>query len=394
MKLDEAIGIYGFGSVSALGMHKTDIWSAYCDNKTYLKKELSNGEITLMGKLHDSIIPHLNALKEEHPSYKKLDPSVLYGILASRMAFKEALWNTNDNIGVNLGSSRGATESFEKFYQTFLETGKTPTLTSPLTTLGNISTWVLQDLGITGPDFSHSITCSTALHSVVNGIAWIKAGFTNQFLVGGAEASLTPFSIAQMKALKIYSHRLDENYPCLAGDISKTENTMVLGEGAGAMAIGKLIGERPPFAYITGIGVASEPLTHNISISERAECLRMTMEMATQNIDKSKVDAIVMHSPGTIKGDTSERFAIEDVFAHHNTPFITTNKWKIGHTFGASGILSLELALLMLEHQQLIEVPFIEKQNITKEKKINNILVNAVGFGGNAVSLLISKEID
>lgn len=169
---------------------------------------------------------------------------------------------------------------------------------------------------------------------------------------------------------------------------------MVLGEGAGAMAIGKLTGERQPFAYITGIGVASEPLTHNISISERAECLRMTMEMATQNIDKSKVDAIVMHSPGTIKGDTSERFAIEDVFAHHNTPFLTTNKWKIGHTFGASGILSLELALLMLEHQQLIEVPFIEKEKITKGKKINNILVNAVGFGGNAVSLLISKEIE
>jgi 3-oxoacyl-(acyl-carrier-protein) synthase len=69
--------------------------------------------------------------------------------------------------------------------------------------------------------------------------------------------------------------------------------------------------------------------------------------------------------------------------------FLTTNKWKVGHTFGTSGLLSLELAVLMLQNKKVIEVPFAEKQILPK--KITKILVNAVGFGGNAVSVLVTK---
>jgi 3-oxoacyl-(acyl-carrier-protein) synthase len=71
------------------------------------------------------------------------------------------------------------------------------------------------------------------------------------------------------------------------------------------------------------------------------------------------------------------------------TPLLITNKWKIGHTFGASGMLSLELALLMIQHDQFINVPFAEVQN--QKKTIKKVLINAVGFGGNAVSILIEK---
>ena len=96
-----------------------------------------------------------------------------------------------------------------------------------------------------------------------------------------------------------------------------------------------------------------------------------------------------MHAPGTIKGDISEFTAIEKVF-YSKIPALTTNKWKVGHTFGASGALSLEFAILMLQHQEFISVPFIENKN--KPKAIQYIMVNAVGFGGNAVSILLEKK--
>ena len=63
-------------------------------------------------------------------------------------------------------------------------------------------------------------------------------------------------------------------------------------------------------------------------------------------------------------------------------------KWKIGHTFGASGMFSIELAILMMQKQLFVEVPFSEFK-YTK-KPIKKVLVNAVGFGGNAVSILLS----
>ena len=65
-----------------------------------------------------------------------------------------------------------------------------------------------------------------------------------------------------------------------------------------------------------------------------------------------------------------------------------TNKWKIGHTLGTSGMLSIELAVLMLQNQEFIPVPHLEN---SAPKAIRNILVNAVGFGGNAVSIVLSK---
>ncbi|RYD87210.1 MAG: beta-ketoacyl synthase, partial [Sphingobacteriales bacterium] len=147
----------------------------------------------------------LGTIRESNDKYKFLDDSVLLAIAASRMAVKQAGWDNDDTFGINIGSSRGATGLFEKHHQEFLETGKAPLLTSPVTTLGNISSWVAQDLASNGPELSHSITCSTSLHALLNGVAWLRSGMADKFLVGGSEAPLTAFTIAQMQALKIYS---------------------------------------------------------------------------------------------------------------------------------------------------------------------------------------------
>ncbi len=71
------------------------------------------------------------------------------------------------------------------------------------------------------------------------------------------------------------------------------------------------------------------------------------MKMAMGDLPSAEIDAIVMHAPGTIKGDLSEINAIKAIFGEQ-LPALTTNKWKLGHTFGASGTLSMELAMLML----------------------------------------------
>ena len=306
---------------------------------------------------------------------------------ASRSAVKNAGWKGSDNFGVNIGSSRGATSLFEKYHELFLKHNETKTLSSPTTTLGNISSWVAHDLQIQGPEISHSITCSTALHALLNGVAWIQSEMCDKFLVGGSEAPLTSFTIAQMQALKVYAKKNDQ-YPCKALDIEKKQNTMILGEGA-SMACLERGKKSNALAYIEGVGYATEILEHNISISAEAECFQRSMKMAMGDFDMNDIDVIVMHAPGTKKGDLSEFKAISAVFGN-NKPFLTTNKWKLGHTFGASGMLSIEFALLMLKHQQAIDVPFVAKQQQPKEVK--KILVNAVGFGGNAVSVLLSKS--
>lgn len=384
--MNQKISITALASLSTLGTTKKEIWDNYLTPKSHITKKQIGDKSVWATSISEKLNEEIQKLQESDIKYKGLDKSVLYAIYVSRLAMQQANWSTEDIFGINIGSSRGATELFEKYHAEFVQTNRVSTLASPTTTLGNISSWVANDLQSSGPEISHSITCSTSLHSLLNGVAWLLSGMTDKFLVGGSEAPLTPFTIAQMQALSIYS-RQEDDYPCKAFDLSKKENTMVIGEGASVIALE--IGEKDnALAFVEGVGYATEVLQHNISISTDAECFQKSMKMALKNSPIEEVDAIVMHAPGTIKGDTSELNAIRKIFGNQ-VPFLTTNKWKIGHTFGASGLLSVELAILMLQNQELIAIPFYEQEK--RDRPIKKILVNAVGFGGNAVSILISK---
>lgn len=372
------IAVMKYGSVSALSPNLT--WENYLTRKSFIQEDKN----AYKGKLHVENIQALEKLKTEIPLYKELDISVLMAILSARKTLQD--YTSKGLLGINIGSSRGATTLFEKHYEYFLKYDQAQPLTSPTTTLGNISSWVGQDLQQKHIPFSHSITCSTSFHGILNAIAWLESSMCDQFLVGGTEAPLTPFTIAQMKALRVYSKWDDSQFPCQSLNFEKDQNTMVLGEGAATFLLEK---ENPKaLAHITGIGFATETIQHHVAVSEDAQCFQESMKMALKKAHLKTVDAIVMHAPGTKKGDSSEYLAIQKTF--DSLPFLTSNKWKIGHTFGASGTLSLEMALLMLQYDQAIEVPcssLVQKNPAS----LKNIMINAIGFGGNAVSLIISK---
>jgi 3-oxoacyl-(acyl-carrier-protein) synthase len=383
--LPTTISITAIASISGLGNDQDVIWQNYLnDNHCFIETSIGN-QNTAIAPLNSESKKKISELKKSDTKYRSLDNSVLFALAASRKAIEKAGWQNNTAFGINIGSSRGATELFEKHHLDFIQSGKVETLASPTTTLGNISSWVSHDLQSQGPEISHSITCSTALHALLNGIAWLKSGMADKFLVGGSEAPLTDFTIAQMRALKIYSKNSDE-FPCRASDLNKKQNSLVLGEGAAVccLEIGRT---DKTIAVIEGIGYATEILEHNVSVSTEATCFQKSMKMALGATEFSEVDAIVMHAPGTIKGDLSEYKAIQKIFGN-DLPLLTTNKWKIGHTFGASGMLSIEMAILMLQNQTFIGVPFAEAK--TEKKPLRKIMVNAVGFGGNAVSVLLS----
>lgn len=379
------VSITSVASVSPAGSTPEEVWDNYLKDLHFIQKHDFGGNEAFAAFLPERLKEEIEVLRHSTPEFKKVDDSVLFGVKAARAAVQNAGWKKNDDIGINIGSSRGATGLFEAYHQSFLKTGKAETLASPSTTLGNISSWVAQDLQSTGPEISHSVTCSTALHAVLNGVAWINSGMTTKFLAGGSEAALTPFTIAQVQAMKIAA-REDLDYPCQALNLQKRQNSMVLGEGAAVicMEAGK---NENSVALINGVGYATEKLKHSVSISANGTAFQKSMKMALGDLSPKEIDAVVMHAPGTIKGDLSEINAINAIFGN-TIPALTTNKWKIGHTFGASGTLSLELAILMLQHGKFISVPLSSESKTPK--KLENILVNAVGFGGNAVSVLVS----
>ena len=382
----EKVSISGMASLSALGSERSQVWESYLGSKALIRSRSFGPFDALVSQLADEEWSGVNRLREDK-NYRELDPSVLLAIEVSRKAISQVDWSDRD-FGVNLGSSRGSTHLFERYHQEFMESGgkRVSTLSSPTTTLGNISSWVGHDLQAKGPTISHSIACSTALHGVLNGVAWINSGMNDRFLAGGSEASLTPFTLAQMKALKIYAEEPGE-FPCRTLDPDKRRNTMVLGEAAAVFCLERGV-KQDALALIEGVGYATEPLKHNISISADAECFQRSMRMALRGMDPEGIDLVVTHAPGTLKGDRSEVRALKKVFGAQ-LPALTSNKWIIGHTLGASGAMSLEMAILMLQEQHFVGIPFLSNQKAPE--RIDRALVNAVGFGGNAVSIVISR---
>ena len=213
------------------------------------------------------------------------------------------------------------------------------------------------------------------------------------FIAGGTEAPLTDFTIAQMKALRIYSQETGE-YKCRALDLEKKVNTMILGEAAACFLLCK-----KPSANgikISGYGTAIENLESATSMSADGLGFQQSMLAAIGDLPLDSIDAIVTHAPGTIKGDASEMTAIEHAFAKAKTqPALFNNKWQIGHSLGASAAVNLYMAMDLLQNKTYPRIPYLEAGNrliSNNQSSIKRVLINASGFGGNCVTLLLEKD--
>lgn len=377
------LDIVGYQSISPLGSTKEEVYSSYSQDSSFI----SNKNGRWQGSLSKQTKKELEKFVDGQKNLKKTDRSVQLACFVAEKLKKEH--KILPGCGVNAGSSRGSTSKLEESYFDFYDKKKVSTQSSPLTTAGNIASFIGQQLGSNGIAISHSITCSTFSHAVANAAAWLNAGMCEQFAVFGSEAPLTPFTFAQMDALGIYSTlEKDSSYPCLAMDTKKKSNTMILGEGAFGFILEK---NNPAATYqVESIGYAKESTSSAASVSDDAGACQEAMKMAIAHCKTSDIDVIVSHCPGTIKGDIAELNAIRLVFGEKH-PALCNNKWKIGHSFGASAGFSVEMGLLMLEKQELFTCKYLNEK-VEKPSKIKKVLVNALGFGGNALSLVLSKK--
>ncbi len=375
------LGIKNWASISPMGCSTLEVLESYKTDATALTYNAR-----WQGKLAANTEAKLQQFLEPQRLYKKLDRSAQLGTFVANQLREKESSEIKANCGVFAGSSRGATGLLEAGFKEYMETGKAPAQTSPHTTAGNIASFIAQCLGGGVVEQSYSITCSTFSHGVANAAAWLKSDMVPQMAVFGCEAPLTPFTFSQMEALGIYSREpKQEPFPCKALNTRKKHNTMLLGEGAFGILLEK--NDHTPY-YISAIGMAKEHVSSAAGVTPEGQGIYDAMRQITTEMEEP-IDAVVTHAPGTLLGDSSELHAIQRLFSDEQ-PAITNNKWKIGHTFGASAGLSVEMALLMLQEQSVFYPPYLNKKK--SKQPLRHILVNAIGFGGNAISMCISRR--
>lgn len=382
--------IQKIGSISALGQSEEGILSAYYKDKNNsnisFKKNRPQGAISQNSEKYLK-----NVIEKKFSESKDMDRVVLMALSCMSQYYKV---EKSNKVLFCIGSSRGSTEVWEKQHSNFISNPKSIDIrTSPYTTLGNISSTLSKYFGEKenmGIDLS--MTCSSGQLALLNGISWIQSGMADSAIVGGSEAPLTDFTFGQLDKMNLYS-TIKEKNPCLALDTKKTKNTMVLGEGAAIFKLSDMKFAKKKEVQILGYGFYREELLSPTSVDNSGkgfyESMKMALKISNTN-DLSEIDTIIAHCPGTIKGDKAEITAIVDLFGKEKSPNITNNKWKIGHTYGASGSLSIEMAMVMIQEGKFIPCPFYEN-NKNEDISPKKVLVNTAGFGGVFCSILLSE---
>jgi 3-oxoacyl-[acyl-carrier-protein] synthase II len=98
-----------------------------------------------------------------------------------------------------------------------------------------------------------------------------------------------------------------------------------------------------------------------------------------------------------------EYLGVSSVFGERaKTIPISSNKSMIGHTLSAAGTVEAVFTLLTLEHQRLpptinykipdLAIPLDVVPNKARDAKVHHALSNSFGFGGQNVSLVMSRE--
>ncbi|NJB85475.1 3-oxoacyl-(acyl-carrier-protein) synthase [Lewinella marina] len=315
---------------------------------------------------------------------RHLDRGSLLALHAAEQAVAAAGWHSRD-FAVLVGCSRGPTESWESTFSTYTSEGQPPVRTSPQTTLGSLGFALADYFGTGSLSTGVSVTCSSGFHALYHGIALLAAGMADRVLVGGTEAPLTPFTLRQMEALRVYARSPEDAGTPPCRPLADPPSGMVVGEGAAFLALER-VQDHHQFV-VEGLGAARERAGSSTGISREGDALQHAMREAT---GEGALDFVIAHAPGTPRGDAAERVAIESVFG--SVP-VTSLKWATGHTFGASGPLALVGGIGMLQGHEFLATPYPSATPAFADGKIlRSFLVNATGFGGNAISVRVGRR--
>jgi 3-oxoacyl-[acyl-carrier-protein] synthase II len=234
----------------------------------------------------------------------------------------------------------------------------------------------------------------------------IARGEADIMIAGGAEAPLTPLSMAGFNALKALSERNDA--PAKASrPFDAQRDGFVMGEGAGVLIIEELgralRREARIYAEIVGYGMTSDAY-HVAAPAPDGDGAVRVMRRAIEDggVRPEDIQYINAHGTSTPFNDKTETLAIKKVFGEHARRLaVNSTKSMTGHLLGAAGGLEAGVTALCLFHQAMpptINYEFPDPEcdldyvpNVARKAEIVHALSNSFGFGGTNGSLLFKR---
>ena len=399
--MNKGIAITGMGIISAIGNNVEENYSALISGKTGVSKisqiatihkdAIKVGEIDLTNK---QLEEQLGLTSENNYSR-----TALLGSIAAKQAVANAqITNMKDyRTGLVSSTSVGGMDMTEKYFYQYLEDEAVQKYIDGHHA-GDSTQKIAQQLGIDKSLVTTiSTACSSAANAIMFGARLIKSGKLERVIVGGSDC-LSKFTINGFKTLMILSDT--DNTP-----FDENRKGLNLGEAAAFLVLESdeavRAGNKKVLAYVKGYGNANDA-HHQTASSENGDGATLAMEKALKvaGMQPEDIDYINAHGTATANNDLSEGRAFQRIFGD-KTPDFSSTKPYTGHTLAAAGGIEAVYAVLALQNNTIypnlnFETPMKEfnlvPQTQTKEKELNTVLSNSVGFGGNCSTVIFSKK--
>ncbi|MEU8208410.1 beta-ketoacyl synthase N-terminal-like domain-containing protein [Micromonospora sp. NPDC049044] len=258
--------------------------------------------------------------------------------------------------------------------------------------------------------FAGALANSTGLSSVVTFVNACAASLSalaaasDLLALGEAEAVVVAGTDGLSESMFGLLDRVNPRPPAEVRPFDAGRVGVILGEGAAAVVLERAdrAAARGAVALATLRGVAATCDAYHVTAPLRSGIGRaFTDAYQRAGVRPEDVDLVFAHGTGTVLNDATEAEALGDAYAAApSRPAVTALKSLIGHTSGASGLMSLITAVCAMadgqvpptrNHTDPIEPirPFPVVTGAARHAAVGTAQVDAFGFGGvNAVAVL------
>jgi 3-oxoacyl-[acyl-carrier-protein] synthase II len=272
---------------------------------------------------------------------------------------------------------------------------------------GSVADHVREAFGTKGSPISVSTACASGATAIQLGVEAIRRGETDAALCAATDGSVNAEALVRFSLLSALSTRNGD--PAGASrPFSKDREGFVMAEGAGALVLEGMQSAVARGAKILGVMAGCGELADTFHRTRPkpdgkpiADCIRRAL--ADADIAFDGIDFINAHGTGTAENDRMEYVGAAAVFGEHARRIpVSSNKSMIGHTLSAAGIIEAVFTLLTLEHQRIPPtinydvpdpaIPFDVVPHKARDARLMAGMSNSFGFGGQNVSLVMTRE--
>lgn len=404
--------ITGLGVISPVGLDKEEFWTNLVDGKSGIglidRFDASGFPARIAAQVKDFDVQKYIPRKDA----RRMDLFVQYACAAARQAVDDSALDLSvadrNRIGVWIGSGIGGIETLEQQHNMLLKKGVAgvnpffiPMMIANMAA-GQVS--ILFD--VHGPNGCTVTACASGTNSVGEAFEFIRSGKADAMICGGAEASVTPISMAGFCSAKALSTE-NENPGKACRPFDKDRGGFVMGEGAGILVL-----EDMDHAVKRGAGIYAELIGYGASGDAvhmvqpdpegRGAALAFQNALTDAGIGPEEIDYINAHGTGTDLNDQMETKAIKEVFGQHAYKLVVSSiKAATGHMLGAAGAVELIATVLAMHNGVIPPTLNLETPDpdcdldynplVARKMEINTAMSDSLGFGGHNAALVVRK---